>query len=60
MQMLPFQYLAYFPAMVFLGKKTGEELIVGLVVEAAWAVLFVLLARVLYRTGLRRYSAYGG
>jgi ABC-2 type transport system permease protein len=28
--------------------------------ELAWAVFFVVLARVLYRLGLRRYSAFGG
>src|SRR4029079_199982 len=31
LQMLPFQYLAYFPAMVFLEMKTGQELVIGLV-----------------------------
>jgi ABC-2 type transport system permease protein len=35
-------------------------LVVGLLVEVAWAVFFVVLARVLYRLGLRRYSAFGG
>jgi ABC-2 type transport system permease protein len=57
---LPFHYLAYFPAMVFLQKITGEELLIGLAIEAAWAVGFVVLARWLYRLGLRHYSAYGG
>lgn len=57
---LPFQYLAYFPATVFLGKIEGADLAVGLAVEAAWALFFFLLARGLYRLGLRRYSAYGG
>jgi ABC-2 type transport system permease protein len=57
---LPFQYLAYFPAMVFLEMKTGDELVWGLVIELAWAVFFVVLARWLYRFGLRHYSAYGG
>ena len=28
--------------------------------EAAWAVGLMLLSRMLYRVGLRRYSAYGG
>jgi ABC-2 type transport system permease protein len=60
LQMLPFQYLAYFPAMVFLEMKTGRELVIGLVMELVWAVLFIVLARVLFRFGLRRYSAYGG
>jgi ABC-2 type transport system permease protein len=57
---LPFQYMAYFPATVFLGKVQGTDLVLGLATEAAWAVFFILLSRVLYRVGLRRYSAYGG
>ncbi len=60
LERLPFQYLAYFPAMVFLGKKQGPELIEGLLLELGWAVFFVVLSRWLYRVGLRHYSAYGG
>jgi len=57
---LPFKYLAYFPASVFLGKVQGWDLATGLLVEAAWVAFFMVLARLLYRWGLRRYSAYGG
>ena len=57
---LPFSYLAYFPAAVFVGKIQGEELLQGLALEAAWAVAFVVMANLLYRRGLRYYSAYGG
>src|SRR6185437_16323040 len=34
---LPFQYMAYFPAVVFLGKVKGNALAIGLVVELIWA-----------------------
>jgi ABC-2 type transport system permease protein len=57
---LPMKYLAYFPAMVFLGKVRGWDLATGLLAEVAWAALFIVAARLLYRVGLRRYSAYGG
>jgi ABC-2 type transport system permease protein len=57
---LPFQYMAYFPAVVFLGKIQGAALAWHLVRELAWAIAFMLLARGLYRLGLKRYSAYGG
>jgi viologen exporter family transport system permease protein len=57
---LPFQYLAYFPATVFLGKVRGEQLLYGLLFQLAWVLAFCLLARWLYRLGLRRYSAFGG
>jgi ABC-2 type transport system permease protein len=57
---LPFQYMAYFPAVVFLGKVKGTTLVLHLLGELAWAVFFIVLARLLYRLGLRRYSAFGG
>jgi len=60
LELLPFQYLAYFPAMVFLGKKQGLDLILGLAIEAGWAIALILLSRWLFRLGLRHYSAFGG
>jgi ABC-2 type transport system permease protein len=57
---LPFQYLAYFPTVLILGRLKGMELVWGLVGQFIWAVVFLGLACGLYRFGLRRYSAYGG
>ncbi|MDX2035908.1 MAG: ABC-2 family transporter protein [Isosphaeraceae bacterium] len=58
--LLPFQYMAYFPAVVFQGKIHGPALAWGLAGQFAWAVAFILIARGLFRLGLRRYSAFGG
>ena len=60
LKILPFQYMAYFPAVVFLGKVQGQELAFQLVAELFWALFFVILAKVLFRLGLKRYSAFGG
>jgi ABC-2 type transport system permease protein len=60
LKVLPFQYMAYFPAVVFLGKIKGMTLILFLLGEVFWAVFFMVLARALYRLGLKRYSAFGG
>jgi ABC-2 type transport system permease protein len=57
---LPFQYMAYFPATVLLGKIQPEDLARDLFLELSWAVAFIVLARVFYRMGLKHYSAYGG
>jgi ABC-2 type transport system permease protein len=59
-ELTPLMYLAYFPAAVLLGKIQGQALLQGLVIEAAWVVVFILLSRVLLHYGTRRYSAYGG
>jgi ABC-2 type transport system permease protein len=60
MKIIPLQYLAYFPAAVFLGKVTGAGLAWGLAAEAFWVVFFYVSARTLFHYGVRRYSAFGG
>ncbi|MBX7072877.1 MAG: ABC-2 family transporter protein [Pirellulales bacterium] len=59
-QLMPFQYLAYFPAAVFLGKIEGRDLMLGLWTQAAWVFTFIVACRVSFALGLKRYSAYGG
>lgn len=59
-QFLPFKYLAYFPAAVFLGKVPQDQLWTEIGLELLWVVVLVVVARVLYARGLRRYSGYGG
>lgn len=59
-QFLPFKYLAYFPAAVFLQKIPEDQLWIELAVEAAWLVAFIVASRVAYSRGVRRYSGYGG
>jgi len=57
---LPLQYLAYFPAAVWLGKIEGPELVQGLWIQFAWVVFFLVLCRVMWSRGVRRYSGFGG
>ncbi len=57
---LPFKYLAYMPAAIFLGKVPEEELWQEIGLEFAWLVGLVVVARILYARGLKRYSGYGG
>jgi len=59
-ELIPLQYLAYFPAAVFLRKVTGVALIRGLWVQFGWVVFFIVASRVALHFGVRRYSGYGG
>jgi ABC-2 type transport system permease protein len=59
-ELTPLQFLAYFPAAVLLEKIRGLDLVMGLVMEVEWLVLFIILSRVLYARGTRHYSAFGG
>ncbi|MEX0612882.1 MAG: ABC-2 family transporter protein [Pirellulales bacterium] len=59
-QMIPLQYLAYFPAAVFLQKITGPQLWIGLAIQAAWVLFFIVACRVTYWRGIQHYSGFGG
>lgn len=59
-QLIPLQYLAYFPSAVFLQKVHGRELWIGLSVQAGWVLFFIIASRVVYWRGVKRYSGYGG
>jgi ABC-2 type transport system permease protein len=59
-ELVPLQYLAYFPAAVFLEKVRGADLVWGLCVQAGWVVFFMIASRLAFQRGVRRYSGYGG
>ena len=57
---LPFEYTAYFPAAVWLGKIQGATLARDLAIEAGWVVVMAVACRIAWWRGTRRYSAFGG
>jgi ABC-2 type transport system permease protein len=57
---MPFEYTAYFPAAVWLGKIRGAELVRSLAIETAWVVVMAVACRIAWWRGTRRYSAFGG
>jgi len=59
-QYLPFQYLAYFPAAIMLGKFSHPELVRSLTIEVCWVLGLLIANRVAFARGVRRYGAFGG
>ncbi len=59
-RIIPLQYLAYFPAAVFLGKVQGADLAWGLLIQLGWVVFFIVACRLTFYLGVRRYSGFGG
>lgn len=57
---IPLQYLAYFPAAVFLGKVQGADLASGLLIQLGWVLFFIAFSRITFYLGVKRYSGYGG
>ena len=59
LRFLPFPYELYFPVAVLMEKIQGPQLWQGLFIQATWVLLCLLLAKGLWRSGLRRYEAVG-
>lgn len=59
-QFLPFQYLAYFPAAVMLGRFTHAQLAQELLIELIWVIALFAANRIAFARGVRHYGAFGG
>ena len=59
LRLLPFPYEVYFPVAVLMEKIRGPQLWGGLIIQVTWVLLCLLLARSLWRAGIRRYEAVG-
>ncbi len=55
----PFPYVLDFPVRAMIGRATGAELWLGLGIQLAWVAGLLALFGLLWRAGLKRYSAAG-
>jgi ABC-2 type transport system permease protein len=56
---LPFRWGLAYPVELFLGRLTPGEALAGLGAQLAWLAIAVVALRVVWRAGVRRYSAFG-
>jgi ABC-2 type transport system permease protein len=59
-QYLPYFYMMYFPAAIFTGRIPLDQIGSGLVIQAAWVVILLVFAQLLWRRGLHKHTAVGG
>ncbi len=57
---LPFRWTFGFPITAFVGPVTNQELAVGIAAQIGWIVVGALLVKLVWRRGVRKFSAVGG
>jgi ABC-2 type transport system permease protein len=57
---LPFRYMLSFPVEVLLGHVDAAGLASGFALQTAWLAAAAVLSIIVWRSGVRRYSAVGG
>jgi ABC-2 type transport system permease protein len=56
---MPFRWMLGFPVELILGRLSPAQALTGLGVQALWVLLAFLLMRLVWRAGIRLYSAVG-
>ncbi len=59
-QFLPFYYQMYFPGAIITGRIALPEALQGLIIQAGWVGVLLVVNRILWLRGLRRHTAVGG
>jgi ABC-2 type transport system permease protein len=58
-QFLPFQLLKYFPIQLILGKLTPDVIVRDFALGVVWFGVALLLFQIVWRAGVKRFSAVG-
>lgn len=58
--LLPFQWIMSFPVELFLGRVSPAEALVGFSTQLAWIAAMTGVLLLVWRQGVKRYSAVGG
>lgn len=54
-----FRYMIFFPTQMLMGNLTNTEVREGLLMQVAWILFFMILAKILFDRGTKRYSGFG-
>lgn len=56
---LPFRWMVYFPVELLLGRLTVQAALAGLGMQALWLGIILVLLNLVWRAGVRQFSAVG-
>jgi len=57
--LLPFRWLISFPVELLLGRLTMVETLIGLGAQFGWLIVSIILLRIVWRAGVKVYTAVG-
>lgn len=60
LHLLPFPYTSYFPISILCGTISGSEITEGFMFQMAWIGITIIISKVLWNYGTKRYAAVGG
>ncbi|MBU1108184.1 MAG: ABC-2 family transporter protein [Candidatus Riflebacteria bacterium] len=59
-ELLPYRYMLSFPIEIFSGRLSNSEIYIGFATATFWIILFAIIMHIIWKSGLKTYTAYGG
>ncbi len=59
-KVLPYRYMLGFPIEILLGLLSKREIIMGLIIQCVYIVIICIIHQIVWKRGLKKYTAYGG
>ncbi|PKL48780.1 MAG: hypothetical protein CVV42_08230 [Candidatus Riflebacteria bacterium HGW-Riflebacteria-2] len=59
-ELLPYRYMLSFPIEIFSGRLAPAEIWQGFATALGWIAIFSIIMRLIWKRGLKTYTAYGG
>lgn len=59
-RVLPFQSIVYTPTMIYMGQYSLPQAVIEILIQAGWAILLWIIARLLCQAAIKRVSINGG
>lgn len=56
---MPFRFISFYPISYYLGRISFGDYAVGLAVAAGWVVVLIMVSKLIWYLGARKYEAYG-
>lgn len=60
LSLLPFQYIIFYPVNIVNGKLSFEEVINGAIIQITWIFIMIILSKLCWKSGMKKYVAIGG
>lgn len=58
-ELLPWNYILYFPLMLFLEKRSGPEMLTGFAVATVWMIILFFVCTWVLKKSIKKYNAVG-
>ncbi|MGL4760580.1 MAG: ABC transporter permease [Sarcina sp.] len=58
--LLPFSSIIYIPTMIYLGKLSPSEILISMIIQVFWIIIFIILSKVMWTKLIDTLSIQGG